>query len=76
MKREIEKTFYDQAKGDLTNKNEKLILPSNTVYRIVSLEFGGFLAFDIDQIAYSCGDFKQPLIYRKLRTPLEVTAIC
>lgn len=40
------------------------------------MDFGGFLAFDIDQLAYCSGDFKQPLIYRKLRTPLTVTAVC
>lgn len=58
------------------SKNEKLVLPSNTVYKMVPLDFGGFLCFDIDQLAYCSGDFKQPLIYRKLRTPLTVTAVC
>ena len=48
VKREIEKATYDQAKGDLLSKNDKLVLASNTVYKIVSLDFGGFLAFDID----------------------------
>lgn len=58
MKREIEKVYYDQAKGDLVSKNEKLTLQSNTVYKIVPLEFGGFLAFDIDQLAYCSNDLK------------------
>lgn len=62
--------------GDLTVRNEKLTLNSNTVYRIVSLDFGGFLCFDIDQLAYCSGDFKQALVHRKLRTPLTVTAVC
>jgi hypothetical protein len=76
VKREIEKTIYDQSKGDLLSKNDKLVLPSNTVYKMVSLDFGGFLCFDIDQLAYCSGDFKQPLVYRKLRTPLTVTSVC
>jgi hypothetical protein len=48
VKREIEKIYYDQAKGDLVSKSEKLTLQSNTIYKIVYLEFGGMLAFDID----------------------------
>lgn len=48
IKREICKVCYDQGKGDLVSKNEKLVLPSNTVYKMVALDFGGFLCFDID----------------------------
>jgi hypothetical protein len=41
------------------------------------MEFGGFLVFDIDMIAYCKSDLTQKaLFYRKLRSPFTVTAFC
>lgn len=76
IKREVEKHYYNIEKGDLTTKGEKLTFISNTVYKIVPLVFGGFLAFDIDQFAYCNSELKGTLAYRKLRSPLTVTAFC
>lgn len=76
VKKEVEKHYFDNQRSDLSSKGEKLTLASDTVYKIVPLAFGGFICFDIDQISYCSGDFKQPLVYRKLRTPLTVKAFC
>jgi hypothetical protein len=48
VKRELEKCVYDSAKSDLVSKNEKLVFSSSSVYKVVPLVFGGFLACDID----------------------------
>jgi len=41
------------------------------------MEFGGFIVFDIDMIAYCKSDLTQKaLFYRKLRSPFTVTAFC
>jgi len=48
VKRELEKCVYDSAKSDLVSKNEKLVFSSSSVYKVVPLVFGGFLACDIE----------------------------
>ena len=76
VKRELEKCVYDCSKTDLISKGEKLVFSSNSVYKVHPLVFGGFLAFDLDQISYCSSDLTQPQIYRKLRTALSITSVC
>jgi hypothetical protein len=47
---------YDRQKEELVATNEKIQFPTNTTYKAIPLEFGGFIVFDIDMIAYCKGD--------------------
>ena len=77
IKKEFEKHLYEKAKGDMISMNHKLEFSSNTVYKVVSLKFGGFLAFDVDQVSYCSRDLKtKPSFSRKLRSSLAVTGFC
>lgn len=55
IKIELEKQFFDIERRDLTphaQNGGKLEFSSNSVYKIETLPFGGFLAFDIDKVSY------------------------
>ena len=75
VRRELELYVYEPTKSDLESANRKLTFESTTVYKVFALQFGGFLAFDIDQVHY-CALLDKITTTRRLRTPLPVTAIC
>ena len=77
IRREFEKLIYDRVREELVSTDERIQFPTNTTYKAIPMEFGGFLVFDIDMIAYCKGDLSQKaLFYRKLRSPFTVTAFC
>ena len=51
-------------------------LPNQNVYRIFALPFGGFLAFDPENVTLYRKNIRLTLITKKLRKIMRVNAIC
>lgn len=49
---------------------------SNSIYKVFPLEFGGFLAFEPDNMIFCRRDNHDRMVYRRLRTPLMVKCLC
>ena len=71
IKREIEKHIYDREKGDLIFRSQHVTtggrydFASNSVYRVESLSFGGFLAFDISTVSYCRKDLHPAVVFHQ-----------
>lgn len=81
IKVELEKQLFDMDRRDLTphDKNGgKLEFTSNSVYRIEPLPFGGFLAFDIDSVAYYRGEqlSNSGAYHEQLKSSHSISAFC
>ena len=47
-----------------------------SIYRVREMEFGGFIAFDPENIHCYRKRIKSKIITKKLRNPMKVTAFC
>ena len=81
IKIELEKQVFDLDRRDLTQLEKnggKLEFAANSVYKIEPLTFGGFLAFDVDTVAYYRGDnlSSAGAFHEQLKSPHLVSAFC
>lgn len=58
------------------NQDEICEFKSLNIYKILPLEFGGFLAFEPEYIHVHKKEIKMSIISKKLRDSIKVTSIC
>lgn len=59
-----------------TSGDEDCVFESSHVYLLRPLEFGGFIAFDSDNVYLYRKRIRSKIVSKRLRNPMKITAIC
>lgn len=59
-----------------TPSEDQAEFDSPSIYRVLPLDFGGFIAFDPEYIHCYKKRIKTKVVTKKLRTPMKVTGFC